>query len=247
MNHCNATDEDWNWKNQRQQASKKKNPPPTSATPRAPSRSTDSRDALREARESNIGPGPFPPNHTQAAESESYSACSGCGWHSAKSFLMRGNHDGRCMHCGRRVLFRQPSDRDREVRVVNENDIDFGTKVITFRIVAKNIQFDSKYRDAWRKSSWIHDMAKEEEDYFKYKVGDRPRLREVMRLIPSGKEETVRHKKQEGIILDNPNDYALFNFLDYQVRCRDSPIKWNISASWQSGRRSGVSLFISLL
>ena len=262
MNHCNATDEDWNWKNQRQQASKKKSPPPTSAAPRAPptsvaprapSRSTDSwvqnrlrRDALREAQESNIGPGPFPPNHTQAAESELYSACSGCGWHSRKS-VMRHNHDGRCMHCGRRVLFRQPSDRDREVRVVNENDIDFGTKVIKFRIVAKDIQSDFKYRDAWRKSSWIHDMAKEEEDYFKYVVGDRPRLKEVMKLIPSEKEEIVRIKKREGIILDSPNDYALFNFLDYQRKSRDSPIKWNISASWQSGRRSGVSLFISLL
>lgn len=262
MNHCNATDEDWNWKNQRQQASKKKSPPPTSAAPRAPptsaaprapSRSTDSeydswvqnrlgRDALREAQESNLGPGPFPPNHTQAAESELYSACSGCGWHSRKS-VMRNNHDGRCTHCGRRVLFRQPSDRGREARVVNENDIDFGTKVITFRIVAKEIQSDPKYCDAWRQSSWIHDMAKEEEDYFKHKVGDRPRLQEVKHLIRSFKKK----KKREGIILDNPNDYALLDFLDYQRMRGDSPIHCNISASWQSGRRSGVSLFISLL
>ena len=125
---------------------------------------------------------------------------------------MRRNHDGRCMHCGRRVLFRQPSDRGREARVVNENDIDFGTKVITFRIVAKEIQSDPKYRDAWTQTSWIHDMAKEEEDYFKHKVGDRPRIPEVKNLIRSEKEETVRQKKREGIILDNPKDYALFNF-----------------------------------
>ena len=276
MNHCNATDEDWNWKNQRQQASKKKSPPPTSAAPRAPptsvaprapSRSTDSwvqnrlrRDALREAQESNIGPGPFPrlsnigpgpfpPNHThaaEAAESELYSACSGCGWHSRKN-VMRRNHDGRCMHCGRRVLFRQPSDRGREARVVNENDIDFGTKVIKFRIVAKELHSDPKYCDAWTQSSWIHDMAKEEEDYFKYKVGDQPRLTEVLKLIPVQKEEVVRRKKREGIILDNPNDYALFKFLDHQRILRDSPIHCNISASWQSGPRSGVSVLISLL
>ena len=258
MNHCNATDEDWNWKNQRQQASKKKSPPPTSAAPRAPptsvaprapSRSTDSwvqnrlrRDALREAQESNLGPGPFPPNHTQAAESELYSACGGCGWHSAIS-VMRLNHDGRCTHCGRRVLVRHFSDWDWDDEDVDENDIDFGTKVIKFRIVAKEIQFDPKYRDAWRKSSWIHDMAKEEEDYFKYKVGDQPRLSEVLKLIPSQKEEKVRRKKREGIILDNPNDYALFNFLDYQRVHRDSPIHCKISASWQSGPRSGVSVF----
>ena len=260
MNHCNATDEDWNWKNQRQQASKKKSPPPTSAAPRAPptsvaprapSRSTDSwvqnrlrRDALREAQESNLGPGPFPPNHTEAAESELYSACSGCGWHSRKN-VMRRNHDGRCMHCGRRVLFRQPSGR--ELWVVKENDIDFGTKVINFRIVAKELHSDPKYCDAWTQSSWIHDMAKEEEDYFKYKVGDWPRLTEVLKLIPVQKEEVVRRKKEEGIILDNPNDYALFKFLDYQRKCGDSPIHCNISASWQSGPRSGVSVFISVL
>ena len=101
---------------------------------------------------------------------------------------------------------------------------------------------------------WVYDEAKAEENFFNFKITNRPTLKTIRRLIPASNEGMVREKNGEGIILDNPNDYALLRLLENKnfgerVTHDDyrGAINGDIMASWQSEQRFGVSSQLSFL
>lgn len=264
-NHCNATDSQRNWVNQRHQATAKKSAPAASGGTNSRfsnsrfsfldeivDRNEESRSFLEElALHQFLGTGPYEPTNTQAATSQDFTTCGTCGWHSRTSTISGGvgwgqlnAKEGRCLKCG---LIIAPSKSREESIVYNntENAIFLGSKVIPFRIIAKDVRSMDQYEEAWSESSWVFDEAKEEESYFKNMIGTRPLIKWIKKLVPNSSEEVVREKNDGGIILENPKDYTLFHILGENQFGRSlqyaSSILGDSKASWQRETRSGVS------
>jgi len=163
-----------------------------------------------EDRRPIAAPGQLPANK----DIELYPACNHCGWHNNIQAVQKLNNL-RCFKCGRfAARAKQIAENTRKLGY-----LDFGERHLRFRIVAKDVRSDDKYRQSWETadsndSRWNYDATTMMKSVFDFKIGNRPKLGNTMTLISEYDEATTKQKNMDGIIMENPNDISLLRLLE---------------------------------
>ena len=148
--------------------------------------------------------------------------------------------------------------------VPKEGDISLGTKVIPFRIKARDPRKIEPYQQKWQewegKEGWIYNESEMKYDFFHHRIGPRPTvstLLEVMSIveeskIPDGTRMgfiTPRDSEKiwisgfelEALIIDNRNDRVLIEEL-HAAKNLDRIIE----ASYNEDTQDGVSILLKM-
>lgn len=145
--------------------------------------------------------------------------------------------------------------------------ISLGRRRISFKLKARDPRKCESTKKFWDEfegtsSNWEYNEADMEEDFFRHRIGRRPLLRHVLNAIPLVKPDSipesssseVSQTETEALILENQNDLSILRELerfDKNWGLNDAnlggatPLEMNISADWNTAKRSGVSLLHS--
>jgi hypothetical protein len=215
--HCNATDQQPYWVSKRQAKKAKRQKRQRNKAHSSSARTANS-VAVRASREprpqnSSAPPaavviwkkqkGPLEPGHPQASTDNEFAKCGKCGWHS------RLNHDPWCLKCGLVVAaskesFSHPAQSD-EYKP-NADDIYFGTRHISFRIVPRDVRSIPKYKGIWNQQPQAADSTNNptalimtdenesemQEDVFRRRLGPQPTIESILRLASMVEEVKLK-------------------------------------------------------
>lgn len=196
---------------------------------------------------------PFAPDKLPSnLPSNEYGACPHCKWNN-NIHGMQTNNDQRCYKCGRLAIgTKMPHLRqythNYSYKTTNQR---LGVREVSFRIVARDVRQDHRFRSSWQQAkkddpSWKYDEASMKQSVFDYKIGKRPKLKYLLDMISEWDEKTARQKNEDCIIMD-PNDIALIrvasNF-EISISTDFALYSGDVTSDWDAQNSIGASSFV---
>ena len=229
-------------------------------------------DQWREQREirrnSTYGlPGPFKPDHPDAARNNDLTKCRHCSWfiRLVGYSRYRPSSNDWCKVCGR-VASEADLEKSQVAPANNASEEAqagkylLGEKEISFRIKAHDPRLFDEYKTKWEENSsgnsaWIYDQADRDEEVFLHRIGRSPTFDNIQNMIPRvGNENipdkvdsshTCRNNERDGtdaMIIEDPEELNLVYGLSGLFQpdsSLDSP-SLKIAATWDKASRKGT-------
>ena len=180
--------------------------------------------------------------------------------------------DAWCKACGRVIstdyfLNNDPS----RPYVPKKGDISLGTKVIPFRIKARDPRKIEPYQQKWQewegKEGWIYNESEMKYDFFHHRIGPQPKLSVLLEVMSIVEESKIPHDRSrmvfqpteynvydttevsgletEALIIDDKNDRVIIEELhDFQMNGK--PVPYNIEAKYDEKTQDGVSIALKI-
>lgn len=174
-----------------------------------------------------------------------------------------------CHACGRVASERDFEKVQSKSYVPVVGDVFFGEIVVQFKVKSHDPRKFQDVGDYWKKYNgnpgWTYDEAEMETDFFRHRIGRRPTLGYIIKSLPlkddyipeitgALRSDAISTKpcftESEAIILENKKDKGIlmeiYQFVrDEECFFRDNSelIGLDLTAEWDKGKRTGVSLF----
>lgn len=194
--------------------------------------------------------GPFAPGQLPSNSSAlSHPACPHCKWHNNING-MQTNNDQRCFKCGRVATTPRVSNQYRHNFVPKDTNHKFGTREVSFRIVARDVRKDAKYRNCWEQAdkndqNWQYNEQAMLKSVYDFRIGKRPKVLPLLGLISEWDEETSRQKNEDCIIVDYKDIALLRAITELSFGDSYSRFQGDVTAVWDALNSVGVSSFRS--